>query len=147
MSVHELIEKHEGRRKKVYKDSRGFRTIGVGHNIDGKGLSPDIEAYLEDHGEITDLMIDILLDQDIEDAITDCERLYPAFSTFSENRQDALIDFLFNVGYATARTFVNTNKHINSGEWEKAHDGLLASLYAKQVKGRAVEIAKMLKEG
>jgi lysozyme len=142
-----MLKRHEGVRLKPYKDTKNIETVGVGHNIEAKGLPPDIEAYLEDYGEITPEMVDILLDQDIEDAITDCERLYPAFSTFSENRQDALIDFLFNVGYATAKTFKTTNGYINAGEWQKASEGLLASLYAKQVKGRAVEIAKMLKEG
>ena len=92
-------------------------------------------------------MIDILLDEDIEDAITDCKRLYPGFESFTESRQDALIDFLFNVGYGTAKTFKTTNGYINAGEWEKAADGLLNSLYAKQVGKRAEEIAEMLREG
>ena len=147
MSLREMLEQHEGRKKKVYRCTAGKRTIGVGHNIDAKGLPPDIEAYLDDYGEITDEMIDILLDDDIEDAITDCKRLYPAFESFTEPRQDALLDFLFNVGYGTAKTFKTTNGYINAGEWEKASESLLASLYAKQVKGRAKEIAEMLREG
>lgn len=92
-------------------------------------------------------MVDILLDQDIEDAITDCEKLYPGFGNFSDSRQDALCDFLFNVGYGTAKTFKTMNGYINAGQWDEASDALLRSLYAKQVKGRAKEIAQMLRDG
>jgi lysozyme len=147
MSLKEMLKRHEGVKFKPYKDTKGFATIGVGHNIDAKGLPDDIEAYLESYGKITQEMVDILLDADIEDAIADCERLYPDFSNFSEVRQDALIDFVFNVGYGVAKKFSTTNRHINAGRWEKAADGLLTSLYAKQVKGRAVEIAEMLRDG
>lgn len=147
MSLREMLERHEGRRKRVYKCTAGKKTIGVGHNIDAKGLPPDIDAFLEDNGYITDEMIDRLLDDDIEDAISDCKRLYPNLEDFGDVRMEALIDFVFNVGYGTAKKFVNTNKLINAEKWEQASDSLLQSKYARQVKGRAKEIAEMLRWG
>ena len=42
MSLREMLERHEGRKKKVYRCSKGKKTIGVGHNVDAKGLPPDI---------------------------------------------------------------------------------------------------------
>jgi len=147
MSLREMLKRHEGVKLKPYRCTAGKLTIGVGHNIDAKGLPDDIEAYLDSYGKITQEMVDILLDADIEDAIADCERLYPDFSDFSEVRQDALIDFVFNVGYGVAKKFKTTNGYINAGKWEKASESLLASLYAKQVKGRADEIAEMLRDG
>jgi lysozyme len=147
MSLREMLERHEGRKNRVYKCTAGKDTIGVGHNIDAKGLPPDIESFLEDNGYITDEMIDRLLDDDIEDAISDCKRLYPNLEDFGDVRMNALIDFVFNVGYGTARKFVNTNKLINAEKWEQASDSLLQSKYARQVKGRAKEIAEMLRWG
>ena len=145
--VKELLENHEGRKNRVYKCTSGKRSIGVGHNIDAKGLPDDIEAFLEDEGYITEDMIDELLTVDIDDAESDARKLYPDFGSFSMNRKVALIDFVFNVGYGTAKTFLNTNKAINRGEWEKAAEGLLNSKYARQVGRRARDLAKMLKEG
>ena len=145
--LREMIKRHEGTRYKVYRCTSNKRTIGNGHNIDDKGLPPDIRMYLVDHGKITQEMVDILLDQDIEDAITDCNKLYPDFLSFSKPRQDALIDFLFNVGLRTAHAFINTNRAINEGRWNDAAEGLLASKYARQVGGRAIEIADMLIRG
>lgn len=142
-----MLKRHEGVKLKPYRCTAGKKTIGAGHNVDAKGLPPDIQAYLDEYGEITDEMVDILLDQDIEDAISDCIRLYPGFRSFSDARQDALIDFVYNVGYGTAKTFANTNKAINEGRWDDAASGLLASKYARQVGRRAKEIAEMLQEG
>lgn len=147
MDIKEMLERHEGKRNKTYKCSAGKRTIGIGHNIDGKGLPTDIAAYELQHGEIADDMIYELLDADISDAISDCKKLYPEFESFTESRRIALIDFLFNIGISTATTFKNTNIAINTGEWGKAADGLLASKYAKQVGGRAKEIAELLRTG
>lgn len=147
MSLRDMLKRHEGIRLKPYRCTAGKLTIGAGHNIDAKGLPPDIEAYLEDYGQITNEMVDILLDQDIEDTITDCKRLYPELESFTEPRQDALCDFVFNVGYKTASTFIKTNRAINAGQWDEAADLLLESRYARQVGKRANEIAEMLREG
>ena len=142
-----MLIRHEGKKNKPYRCSAGKKTIGIGHNIDGKGLPDDIEAFLDDNGYITNEMIDTLLDLDIEDAITDAKKLYPNFEDFSEARQDALIDFVFNVGYGTAKTFKNTNKAINAGRWEDAADLLLESKYARQVGKRAEDVAELLRDG
>ena len=147
MTVEEFVEKHEGRKNKVYKCTMGKNTIGVGHNIDAKGLPDDIKSFLDSNGYITEDTIDTLLSYDLADAQEDCEKLYPEFESFSESRQMALIDFLFNVGIGTAKTFRNTNRAINEGKWKEAAQGLLNSKYAKQVKGRAVEVAKLLEVG
>lgn len=142
-----MLKHHEGFRRRPYKDSLGYQTIGIGHNIDAKGLPDDIEAFLEANGYITDEMIDRLLDDDIADASADVKRLYPMSYSFSEARRFALVDFLFNVGITTARTFTNTNKAINEERWDDAANGLLASKYARQVGKRAQTIARMLREG
>jgi lysozyme len=143
----QMLERHEGRKNKPYKDIKGLTTIGVGHNVDGKGLPKDIKDWLDMHGWISEEMIDRLLNADIADAQKDCRALYPDFDNFSQARQDALTDFVYNVGKGTAMAFIRTNKAINSGDWKSASEGLLKSLYAKQVKGRAIEIAKMLEDG
>lgn len=147
MTLHDALERDEGRRNKVYKCSAGFRTIGIGHNIDAKGLPPDIEDFLDKNGYITDEMIERLLDDDIEDAITDALKLYPNLERFGDVRMNALINFVFNVGYGTAKKFVNTNKAINAEDWELAGDMLEQSKWYRQVKGRAKRIVEALRDG
>lgn len=147
MTVEEFVERHEGRKNKVYKCTAGKNTIGIGHNIDAKGLPDEIKSFLDTNGYITEDMIDELFSYDLADAHEDCEKLYPEFESFSESRQMALIDFLFNVGIGTAKTFKNTNRAINEGKWKEAAQGIRNSKYAKQVKGRAEDVAKLLEVG
>lgn len=154
----EMLKRHEGKRKKVYKCPSGYNTIGIGHNIDTKGLPRTIKKFLDENGYITDAMITELFAQDISDAISDCTRLYPSFNTFSENRKIALIDFIFNVGPGNATKFKVMNRAINAGAWELAAEALSQSLYWRQLGGdpkgtddgkleRPEEVAKLLREG
>lgn len=143
----EMLTRHEGERLAPYRCPAGKLTIGVGWNIDANGLPGDIRAYLDEHGKITPEMSGRLLDMAIETAIQGCEKLFPSLSSFSENRRDALVDWMFNLGYGKASGFVKAVKAINNQDWELAADHLKDSAWYKQVGKRAVEIIKMIKEG
>jgi lysozyme len=156
--IRDLLTRHEGKRSKPYRCPTGHLTIGIGHNIDARGLSKEIKGYLDTYGYITEEMINTLFTADVMDAAKDCEKLYPQFNTFSENRKLALIDFMFNVGLGTASKFNVTNKAINSGNWRAAAEAIRHSLYWKQLGGdppgtddgkleRPEEIYKMIREG
>lgn len=147
MTLKELLIKHEGKRYKPYKCSKGHWTIGIGHNIDTSPLPRDIKAYLTQYGKITDAMVDILYEQDVNQAIEDCLRLYKGFENFSKPRKKALISFLFNLGFSKARRFIKTNKAINEGRWEDAGDEMKDSLWYYQVGDRADEIIEMVMKG
>jgi lysozyme len=147
MDVRELIEKHEGRRNKPYKCPAGKMTIGVGYNFDDNPLPSDIAAYLKKNGEITEDMIDRLLFISVGVAAFDCYKLFPDFNNFSENRQAALTDWMFNLGYPKASKFYNAITAINAGNWQLAATHLSRSLWYEQVPNRAEEICKMIEEG
>lgn len=57
---------------------------------------------MHEHGKITVEMAERLLDVSIKIILADCRKLYPAFDSFSENRKNALCDFILNVGYHRA---------------------------------------------
>jgi len=144
-SLKEMLIRHEGKRYKPYYCSGKRLTIGIGHNISDNGLPKDIKMYLNKNGRITEEMVEILYQIDLEIAIHGCLRLYPKFKTFTEGRRNALINFLFNVGIGTAKTFVNTNRYINNGFWEQASLNMKKSKWFKQVKSRGVEIVNLIK--
>jgi lysozyme len=103
--------------------------------------------YLHDNGEITIEMLEELFESDVGHALDGCHKLYPDYDNFTENRQNALCDFVFQVGIGTAKTFKHTNACINSGDWDGAADNLMDSEYAKQVPSRAKEVAQLIREG
>lgn len=145
-TLSQFIERHEGRRYKVYKCSANADTIGVGHNLIN-GLPPYIETYLKANKKITDDMVDALLEADIREAAADCHVLFPEFDKFSDRRKFALIDFVFQLGFTKARSFVHSIACINTNRWEKAGEQMRQSKWAEQTPNRAKEVIQMIEEG
>ena len=80
-----LITRHESRRHFAYRDSLGILSIGVGRNLQDRGLADD--------------EIDLLLANDIALAHRICSQHFgTAFETASWRRQAALISMAFNLG-------------------------------------------------
>jgi lysozyme len=147
MTIYSLLEKHEGRKHKPYRCTGGKRTIGIGHNFDDNPLPPHIADYLKKNGQITDDMVDELLETDILHATADCCVLFPGFDSFSERRKMALVDFVFQLGFNRARKFIHSIACINIGRWEKAGEQMRKSRWAEQTPNRAIEIISMIEEG
>lgn len=147
MTVSELLTKHEGRKKKPYKCPAGANTIGVGWNYDATPLPTDIAASLAKHGQITEEMIDRLLEISIRHATLDCRVLFPEFNQFSPVRQMALIDFVFQLGFRRARCFAKSIAAINTGRWEDAAKEMQDSAWYQQVPKRAQRICEMVELG
>lgn len=118
---------------KPYKCPTGHLTIGYGRNLEAKGIS------------IRDA--EFMLAEDVSEAIGNVKRVFPQMDSFSEQRQVALIDMMFNLGMGTFLTFKNMIACVEIGDWEEASRQVANSLYAKQVGPRAVEVVKMLREG
>jgi GH24 family phage-related lysozyme (muramidase) len=124
---------HEGRKNKIYTDTVGNVTCGIGHNLSDKGVS--------------DAVIDLLYQEDVADAIADVKKLIPAFDSLSDNRKIALTDFSFQLGYFKMSQFTNSIALLNSGKFSDAADNMLQSLWAKQVPSRAKEVTDMIRNG
>jgi GH24 family phage-related lysozyme (muramidase) len=157
MTLKEQLIVDEGKRYRVYQCTEHKNTIGIGHNIDAKGLPDDIRSYLEQYGRINDAMIDILYETDVKDAIDDCLRLWKDFDSYSDTRKKALINAMFNMGLFKVRTkFPSFCKAVNSQDWQRAADELKYSNglsknrlsdYYIQTGDRAKRVIQMLLEG
>lgn len=127
---------HEGVRDHAYQDSLGYWTIGVGRLIDKrKG------------GGLSDEEIDYLLINDVKNKVRDLDKHLPWWRDLDPIRQRVMIDMAFNLGIAGLKGFKNTLKNIQTGNYKAAKTGMLKSLWAKQVKGRAVRLANMMETG
>ena len=123
----------EGKRTSAYKDSLGYWTIGVGRLIDpAKG------------GFLRDDEINLMLDNDILSARKYCRKLFPEYDTFSQSRQDALANMMFNLGIKNLSEFKTTVGHVNAGRWAEAQASAAQSLWFKQVGKRAERIIKQM---
>ena len=129
-----LLVRHEGIRLKPYRCSAGKLTIGIGRNLDDRGITQK-EAYA-------------MLGRDI----LDCERwlideIPEIYNNLNEVRQSVLLNMCFNLGIKGLLGFNNTLSFIAAGDWERAANGMLASKWAKQVGRRAIELAEMMRKG
>ena len=130
--VYEL-SRDEDVRTKPYKDSVGKLTIGVGRNLDDKGLSK--------------AEINILLNNDINDCESDLDREMPWWRQLSDNRQRVLLNMCFNLGITRLKGFKSMLRDIQNGLYDQAAVEMIDSLWARQVGGRAVRLAKLMKNG
>lgn len=133
MTLVEQLIAHEGLRLKVYVDSVGKQTIGVGRNLTDVGISYD-EAIM-------------LLMRDIDEATADLERSFPWFAGLSEPRRHALIDMRFNLGPNRFRGFKATLAALSAGDYVMAAKQMRSSLWAQQVGERADTLARMVELG
>lgn len=123
----------EGLKLRMYLDTKGKRTIGFGHNLDAKPIS--LRAA------------EIILSDDVQDALDDLDRFLPWWTTLDPVRQTVMADLSFNMGIGTLLQFRNTLPAIREGRWEAAAHGMLDSAWAKQVGQRAVRLAHSMLTG
>jgi lysozyme len=143
----DMLIRHEGWKNRPYTCPAGHKTIGVGFNMEVNIMPSDIASHLRLKGYLPDDMINRLLDISIDTAVMNCKEIYKGFDDFSENRQLALIDFLFNVGAGTALRFKKMRQAIKEGDWNRAADEMIDSAWFKQVKGRATEVVDLVRRG
>lgn len=135
------LRRDEGVRYSPYQDTVGIMTVGVGHNLKAKPL-PAAWTY-----PLSDKQVDKLLADDLFEVFSGLDRSLPWWRDLSYARQRVLANMAFNLGIAGLLTFKNTLSMIQSGRYADAANGMLASKWAKQVKGRAVRLAAMMKDG
>lgn len=129
----EMIKQHEGFRDKPYHCSANKLTIGWGHNLDDNGLSKEVSESI--------------LKEDIERCYMDILSIFPNFYNYSQNRQNALIDMIFNLGKSRFQLFKKMISAIIKGSWEHATREAKDSLWHSQVGMRAIEIENLLLKG
>jgi lysozyme len=125
-----MLIRHEGVRDRLYYDTQGIPTIGCGHNLTVPISNKAIQQIFED---------------DVADAYNDCLHAFPWFAELTEPRQWVLINMRFNLGLHRLQGFTKMLKALASEDYDTAANEMLASLWAKQVKSRALELATLMR--
>lgn len=120
----------EGLRLKPYRCTAGKLTIGVGRNLDDKGVS-EAEALL-------------LLDNDIRECWDRLCDALPWLPAAPEDVQQALANMAFNLGISGLLGFRQTLELMRTRRYAEAAQAMLASRWAGQVGQRAERLAGMV---
>ena len=120
-----------GGRHVVYPDSLGLETCGYGRLL-SRGFSQD-EAEL-------------MLANDLAVARAAASQ-YSWFAGLSQNRQDAVVDMIFNIGPTRFAGFVDLIAALTSGSYSTAAAEMLDSRWHVQVGKRAERLARIMASG
>ena len=136
------LVRHEGRSDKPYSDYPGERleealkgkvTIGVGYNLQDRGLPDDL--------------IDDLFDRTVAEAVEECARLFDFFEDLDAVRRAVLANLMFNLGAPRLLTFRKMIAALRRRDYERAANEMRDSRWSRQVGNRAEELCRQMRTG
>ena len=136
----ESVKKHEGYRNKVYLDTLGKRTVGVGHLC--------VEDFWEDDKEYEESFLMEILEKDLQEAIRGARSLMKEHgcADIDEKAEELLIEMVFQLGMTGVSKFRNMWKALAEKNYIGASYEMLDSRWSKQTPNRAKSMAKTMKE-
>ena len=151
--IKKLIQ-HEGLRLEVYQDTLGIDTIGIGRNLEDRGITnqelsdldiPSIE-HVYKYG-ITEADAVYLATNDVEIVETELVRAHPCVDKLDAVRQLVLMDMAFNMGVPRLCKFKKMWNAIHNEDFINAAKEMLDSRWAIQVKSRSTKLAHAMHHG
>ena len=133
------VKKHEGYRNKVYLDTLGKRTVGVGHLC--------VEDFWEDDKEYEEKFLMTILEHDLSDAIKGANDLMAenGCMDMNEKAHEIIIEMVFQLGKTGVSKFKNMWKALSGLQYSAAAAQMLDSRWAKQTPNRANGMADIMR--
>ena len=129
MSLIADIKAHEGYSKKVYKDTLGYDTIGVGFLVSSLELDEDV--------------CDIILERRLKKNEAVLQRKMTHYINLPIEVQNIIQNMYYQMGNRLFN-FVKTLHYIENGKWRAASVEMLDSLWSKQTPRRAKELSERM---
>lgn len=149
--VAEMIEKHEGKRDKVYSDTLNNPTIGIGFNLNRYDAREKIEALGLSYDEIkkgnqslTDKQIYSLFKDNLNEAINISQSFLPNFNEHPAKIQEVIIDMAFNLGSNKLAGFKKFREALLNKDYKVAADEMINSEWYGQVGNRSIELENIM---
>lgn len=131
MDIKKQLILHEGKKLRLYKCSADKWTIGVGRNIEDRGISESEALFM--------------LDNDINRVVDECNQ-FLWFHHLSDIRKRIIIDMVFNLGLSRFRGFKKMIACLEYANYIGAANEMLDSKWAREDVGvRAVRLAAWMK--
>lgn len=130
--ISEQLRKHEGEKLKPYLCTSGKITIGVGRNLQDRGISK--------------LESEFMLQNDIDQSIKELSENISFYHNLPDNIKKVLIDMCFNIGIGGLMKFTKTLRYIEEKRYAEAAKEMLNSKWSKQVGQRAITLSQMIKD-
>ena len=136
----QVLIRHEGVEYKVYLDTEGLKTAGIGHLLIGA------DSDLPVNTPVTKDQVNNWFAKDVQRSILLAQQIIPNFSTLDEVRQELCVDLTFNLGNRL-KQFRKFLKAIENKDFNEAANELKDSKWYSQVKTRGDEVCESFRVG
>nr|6QAJ_A Chain A, Endolysin,Transcription intermediary factor 1-beta [synthetic construct]6QAJ_B Chain B, Endolysin,Transcription intermediary factor 1-beta [synthetic construct] len=155
-NIFEMLRIDERLRLKIYKDTEGYYTIGIGHLLT---KSPSLNAAKSEldkaigrncNGVITKDEAEKLFNQDVDAAVRGILRnakLKPVYDSLDAVRRCALINMVFQMGETGVAGFTNSLRMLQQKRWDEAAVNLAKSIWYNQTPNRAKRVITTFRTG
>ena len=154
---HDFIQKliaHEGLRLQVYQDTLGIDTIGIGRNLEDRGITKEELDWMDIPNMaivhtmgITEADAMYLAENDVQIVEEELVRAHPCVNKLDAVRQLVVMDMAFNMGVPRLCKFKNMWNAIHEENYIAAAKEMLDSRWAIQVKSRSTKLANAMHNG
>jgi len=131
------LKRDEGVKPRIYTDTVGKISGGVGRNLSDVPFSND--------------EMELMLANDIKRSVADLDKFIPWWRNLNEVRQRVVINLCFNMGIGNSKkgllSFVNTLNFMMRGDYKAAAAGMRNSKWYGQVGLRGERLAKQMETG
>lgn len=131
--IRKQLQLHEGYRDRIYRDTVGKMTVGIGRNVTDVPFGTD--------------EIGLMFTNDLRRAQSGLDKIAPWWRDLDQVRQRVLLDMCFNMGARALAGFVNTLRAIQERRFDDAAAGMEASKWYGQVGARAKRLVEMMRTG
>jgi len=139
------VMSHEGFRHKMYKDRNGW-SIGNGYSLTSNPLDlPKSTIARYKRQGISEFEARRLVVKMCNKTATELSDNFDWFKVIPAKSQYVLLDMGYNLGVNGLLGFDKTLRYIKNNQTTMASKEMLNSKWSRQVKSRAVELAKTLK--
>ncbi|MDM5128644.1 glycoside hydrolase family protein [Aeromonas salmonicida] len=161
MNIEQMLIYDEGSRNKIYLDSEGYWTVGIGHLLAKKKITKqeaiailDFQLNRKTQGVISNEELSNLLAIDLTSMMSTMKSqwYYPIYLKMDVARRRALQNMAFQMGAGVGgvggfRNMLLALDKTPTPDYQGAHRHALDSLWYKQTPNRARRVAAVLKDG
>ena len=130
--LREVLTDHEGLKYKPYKCTAGKLTIGIGHNLDDRGVSPAV--------------VNLMYDEDVTEVVADLKIIFTDFDDLPDDIQIVLADMRFQLGANRFRKFRKMIAAVKQSNWPEMIIQMKDSDWYKQTTNRANDLISMVRK-
>lgn len=156
MTIFDMLRVDEGLSLKIYKDTEGFWTVGIGHLLTKDPSKDKAIAELDKlvgrktSGEISVSEAERIFTIDVskaENGIKGNSVLAPVYESLDSVRKMAMVNMVFQLGVAGAAGFKNSMALLKAKQWDQAAVNLAQSKWYNQTPNRAKRVISVFKTG